>query len=89
MTLPIDFTHTHFPIKEKYIDNETAELGYWMEFGAYDDGTVAICDSQGRDLFTHVPKELATRMVHERNVWVQQLLVALNGYMAHPGWPRV
>jgi len=89
MNLPIDFTQTHFPIREKYIDEETPDLCRWMVFGEYLDGTVAICDSQGRDIFTHVSHEQAKSIISSRNRWVGELLEQLNGKRAFPGWPPV
>lgn len=90
MRLPIDFTDTHFPIKEKYIDEETAVLSRWMIFGTHsEDDTVDVCDAQGADIFTHVPLQQATDIVHDRNVWVGRLLERLNGRRAFPGWPPV
>jgi hypothetical protein len=87
MNIPIDFSSTHFPIKEKYIDEETALLSRWMIFGAYPDGTVAICDSQGADVFTHVVRKRAEDIVRKRNEWVADLLVQLNGKQrAFSGW---
>ncbi len=80
MQLPIDFRSTHFPIKAKYIDDETAELSCWMVFGAHDDGTVDVCDAQGNNVFTRVRPELARRIVEDRNAWVRRLLAVLNDY---------
>lgn len=90
MNLPINFKTTHFPIKEKYVDEETATLSRWMVFGIHpEDDTVDICDSQGADIFTHVPEPRATTIVRQRNIWVGQLLEALNGERAFSGWPPV
>ena len=87
MQLPIDFTQTQFPIKEKYIDEETAVLSRWMVFGSYRDGTVAICDAQGNDIFIHVPVDQAETIVRQRNQWVSVLLISLNGARTYAGWP--
>jgi hypothetical protein len=87
MRLPINFTSTNFPIKEKYIDEETAELSRWLIFGTHSDGTVDICDSQGAGVFTHVPPLQAGTIVGGRNKWIGELLEALNGRRAFPGQP--
>jgi hypothetical protein len=78
MQLPIDCKTTHFPIKEKYIDSETPALSYWMVFGNFADGTVAICDGNSDDVFTHMEPDMAARIVAARNAWVRSLLDTLN-----------
>jgi hypothetical protein len=85
MQLPISFAS--FPVKEKYIDEETSVLSRWMVFGEHKDGTVDVCDAQGNDIFTRVPAPLAELLCRKRNIWVGELLEQLNGKRAFPGWP--
>lgn len=76
MLLPIDYRQR--PFKAKYIDEETHMLSRWMIFGEHPDGWVDIANSNGDDIFTHVPRDVAERMVDGRNDWVASVLEELN-----------
>lgn len=78
MQLPIDYRSR--PIKEKYLDFETPMFARWVIFGEYDDGTVAITDPTGADVFTHVPKDVAEQIIHARDNFVSEICGWMGSY---------
>lgn len=71
MQLPIDYRTK--PIKPKYLDCETEATAAWFIFGDYPDGTVGVCDGD-RDIFKHIPRDVAERIVKARNEFVAILV---------------
>lgn len=64
--LPIDYRSK--PLKPKYITEETPEFNSWMIFGEHPDGWVDISDGSN-DIMTHVPKDVADRIIAARNTF--------------------
>jgi hypothetical protein len=71
--LPIDFRKR--PFKPKYIDEETSTTCRWFIFGTFpDDRTVGIMGSDQQEVMTHVPLDVAQRLVFARNKFVDKVL---------------
>lgn len=75
MQLPIDYRDK--PFREKYLVFETPVLNGWIVFGQYENGTVGISDGD-TEIFSHVPLDIAERLVAARNVFCQTVLNVLS-----------
>lgn len=77
MILPIDGRRA--PFKPKYIEDETTLLNKWMVFGHdSSDDTVHVSDAE-IDIFHGLTPEQAKRIVDARKLFVDTLLIVLNG----------
>lgn len=79
MKCPINFPDWHWPIKEKYLDEENREFGYWIIFGEYPDGNVDIHWAYGGlDIFNRIPRDKAEKLIQARTDFIQTSLEILN-----------
>lgn len=74
MNLPIDYRNA--PLKTKYVDEETPMFAQWFEIGEYPDGSVGITDGTV-DVMTHVPPEVAARIIEARHVFCAAIIAEL------------
>ncbi len=65
-TIPLDFRQYIYPLREKYLIDETPLLQRWMEFGVHRDGKVDVASVDG-DVFVAVPRHLASLLIQARN----------------------
>lgn len=80
MQLPLDYSTLSFPVKSKYLAEETLEMDEWFIFGDYADGTVGICRSAGgnEDIMRRVPRSIAERIIAIRNAYSEAMVEAIN-----------
>lgn len=69
-SLPVDYRKA--PWRAKYITEETPVLNSWIIFGYYDDGSVNISDAN-MEIFSHVPKDVAERIIKARNAFCAEI----------------
>jgi hypothetical protein len=63
-------------MREKYVDEK---VGVWFIFGEYDNGRVDVSDGQ-RDVFTHIPRQLADNLCLAHDEFRTTLYALLKDY---------
>jgi hypothetical protein len=81
MNTPIQYDEIPWPIKDKYIDEETMEFARWIIFGEYQDGSNAVdihWATGGMDVICRIPRDKAERIIEARNKFASEVCNILN-----------
>ena len=73
--IPIDYRDR--PWRAKYVDMEGL-FAPWFEFGVSSDGTVDLASADG-DVFLHVPRDVAERLLKARDAFCAAILKEIGG----------
>lgn len=75
--IPVDLRRYVYPLREKYLIDETSLLQRWMEFGVHPDGRVDVAAVDG-DVFVAVPKDIAEALIRARGEFCDRVKDLVN-----------